>query len=228
MGRAKASRVGTDKAVASASAYHHGNLRETLIAQALTLAAEGGLDAVSIREVARRAGVSPAAPFRHFPDKMALMTAVAEEAMTRFRAEIAAALARETSDDPIRRIRAIGKAFLSWAKCNPTHFEIISSRRAIDFAGSASLGADNAQIQAQMVSLLEDAARRGLLRVDDPQLIQITGRALVYGLARMLIDGQFPSWGIAETDAERMMDRSLDLFLSGLLKTPGAEDQGRS
>ncbi|WP_236846610.1 MULTISPECIES: TetR/AcrR family transcriptional regulator [unclassified Bosea (in: a-proteobacteria)] len=211
-----------------AAAYHHGNLREVLIAQALALAAEGGLEAVSIREVARRAGVSPAAPFRHFPDKVALMTAVAEEAMARFRAEIAAALAREVSDDPIRRIRAIGTAFLDWARRNPTHFEIISSRRAIDFAGSASLGADNAEIQAQMVTLLQEAARRGLLRVEEPHLIQITGRALVYGLARMLIDGQFPSWGVAEAEAEGLMERSLDLFLAGLLKNPATGDPGRS
>lgn len=218
MSTMKASRTGASRDAASASTYHHGNLRETLIARALTLAAEGGLDAVSIREVARRAGVSPGAPFRHFPDKVALMTAVAEEAMARFRAEIAAALARETSDDPIRRIRAVGVAFLLWARRNPTHFEIISSRRAIDFAGSAVLSAANAEIQAQMLRLLEEAARRGILRVDDPQLIQITGRALVYGLARMLIDGQFPSWGIAETEAERVMERSLDLFLGGLLK----------
>lgn len=228
MSTTKANRAGAGKVAASASTYHHGNLREALIAQALALAAEAGLEAVSIREVARRAGVSPAAPFRHFPDKVALMTAVAEEAMARFRAEIAAALAREVSTDPIRRIRAIGTAFLDWARRNPTHFEIISSRRAIDFAGSASLGADNAEIQAQMVGLLEEAARRGLLRVDDPQLIQITGRALVYGLARMLIDGQFPSWGVAEVEAERMMERSLDLFLVGLLKNPPAADPGRS
>ncbi|WP_100958999.1 TetR/AcrR family transcriptional regulator [Bosea sp. FBZP-16] len=220
MSTAKASRTGSGESGASGSSYHHGNLREALIAEGLALAAEGGLEAVSIREVARRVGVSPAAPFRHFPDKVALMTAVAEEAMARFQVEIAAALARETSDDPIRRIRAIGKAFLDWARRNPTHFEIISSRRAIDFAGSASLGADNARIQAQMVSLLEEAGRRGLLRVDDPQLIQTTGRALVYGLARMLIDGQFPSWGVAEDEAEDVMERSLDLFLAGLLKHP--------
>lgn len=225
MNTTKPNRMGASGDAASASSYHHGNLREALIAEGLALAAEGGLDAVSIREVARRAGVSPAAPFRHFSDKVALMTAVAEEAMARFRAEITASLQREASDDPIRGIRAIGKAFLDWARRNPTHFEIISSRRAIDFAGSASLGADNAQIQAQMVSLLEEAARRGLLRVDDPQLIQITGRALVYGLARMLIDGQFPSWGIAEDEAESMMERSLDLFLAGLLKHPGADER---
>lgn len=202
------------------AAYHHGNLREALVAQALVLAAEGGLEAVSMRETARRAGVSPAAPFRHFPDKVALMTAVAEEAMRRFRAEIAAALARERSDDPIRRIRAIGQAFLDWARRNPTHFEIISSRRSIDFDGSPSLRPDNAEIQAQMVALLQEASRRGLLRVDDPRLIQIAGRALVYGLARMLIDGQFPSWEVAESEVEAVMTQALDLFLAGLLKEP--------
>lgn len=220
MGTAKANRGRTGRAADGVPPYHHGNLREALVEQALALAAEGGLDAVSVREAARRAGVSPAAPFRHFPDKLALMTAVAEEAMARFRTEIAAALARETSDDPIRRIRAIGQAFLDWARRNPTHFEIISSRRAIDFAGSPSLQPDNAEIRAQVVALLEEAARRGQLRVDDPQLVQLAGRALVYGLARMLIDGQFPSWDVAEADAEATMTRALDLFLGGLLKDP--------
>lgn len=222
MSMAKASRARAGRAAEGAPAYHHGNLREALVAQALALAAEGGLDAVTVREAARRAGVSPAAPFRHFPDKTALMTAVAEEAMARFRAEIAVALAGEASDDPIRRIRAIGQAFLDWARRNPTHFEIISSRRAIDFAGSATLQPDNAEIRAWVVALLEEAGRRGMLRVADPELIQLTARALVYGLARMLIDGQFPSWGVAEADVEVTMTRALDLFLAGLLRDPGA------
>ena len=63
--------------------YHHGDLRRVLVAEALQLAAEGGLDAVNIREAARRAGVSPGAPFRHFADRQALLTAVAEEAQRR-------------------------------------------------------------------------------------------------------------------------------------------------
>jgi AcrR family transcriptional regulator len=207
-----------DEAAEPAPAYHHGNLREVLVARALALAAEGGIEAVSIREVARRAGVSPAAPFRHFSDKQMLMTAVAEEAMSRFRAEIGAVLAREPSPDPIRRLRAIGRAFLDWARRNPTHFEIISSRRSIDFDGSAVLRPANAEIQARVAALLQEAAGQGRLRVDDPQLIQIAARALVYGLSRMLIDGHFPAWDVAEADVEAVMAKALDLFLSGLLK----------
>src|SRR6185436_11903601 len=85
--------------------YHHGDLRRVLIDAALQLVGEGGPDAVSVREAARRAGVSHGAAFRHFPSRDALMQAVAEEAQRRFRAEIAAALAAAAPGDPLGRFR---------------------------------------------------------------------------------------------------------------------------
>src|SRR5258705_10098767 len=81
--------------------YHHGDLRRVLIDAAVDLVGEGGPDAVSVREAARRAGVSPGAPFRHFASRDALMAAVAEEAQRRFRAEIDATLAKVPVDDPL-------------------------------------------------------------------------------------------------------------------------------
>ncbi|MFX8856410.1 TetR/AcrR family transcriptional regulator, partial [Acinetobacter baumannii] len=68
--------------------YHHGDLRRALVAAALALAKELGPDGVTVREAARRAGVSPGAPFRHFSDRTALMTAVAEEAMAKLRENV--------------------------------------------------------------------------------------------------------------------------------------------
>ena len=112
--------------------YHHGDLRRVLIDAALQLVGEGGAEAVSVREAARRAGVSPGAPFRHFPSREALMSAVAEEAQRRFRAEIELALAEATAGDPLARFRRLGLAYMRWAMRNPTHFEIISSRRFFD------------------------------------------------------------------------------------------------
>src|SRR5438045_1674636 len=101
--------------------YHHGDLRRVLIEAALELVGEGGAEAVSVREAARRAGVSPGAPFRHFPSRDALMTAVAEEAQRRFRAEIEAALSEAPAGDPLARFRCLGLAYLRWALSNPTH-----------------------------------------------------------------------------------------------------------
>src|SRR5271165_2056297 len=102
--------------------YHHGDLRRVLIDAALDLVEAGGAEGLSVREAARRAGVSPGAPFRHFESRAALMTAVAEEAQRRFRAEIDAALADAPAGDPLARFRSFGRAYLRWAMRNPTHF----------------------------------------------------------------------------------------------------------
>src|SRR5262245_35559564 len=96
------------------STYHHGRLREALIEAAERMIEEEGPETVTVREAARRAGVSPGAPFRHFASRTALMTAVAERAMQRFRDEIASAEAGVDPADPIARFAALGGAYVRW------------------------------------------------------------------------------------------------------------------
>lgn len=196
--------------------YHHGDLKRVLIDAALGLVEEGGAEAVSVREAARRAGVSPGAPFRHFPSRVALLTAVAEEAQRRFRAEIDAALTGALADDPLARFRSFGLAYLRWAMRNPAHFEIISSGRFFDHDKATGLSQDNAELIGMTERLLADASGKGQLRVPDLKRVQIAGRALVYGFARMNIDGHLPRWGVAEADAERTAEAILDLFIEGI------------
>jgi AcrR family transcriptional regulator len=203
--------------------YHHGDLRRVLIDAALELVGEGGAEAVSVREAARRAGVSPGAPFRHFPSRDALMTAVAEEAQRRFRIEIETTLSDALADDPLGRFRRIGLAYLRWAMRNPTHFEIISSRKLFDHDKDGGVSRDNAELIDLTERTLADAFARGQLRSSDLKAVQIAGRALVYGFARMNIDGHFPRWGVAEADAERMAEAILDLFIAGIAKPAQAD-----
>jgi AcrR family transcriptional regulator len=201
--------------------YHHGDLRRVLIDAALQLVGEGGPDAVSVREAARRAGVSPGAPFRHFPSRDALMSAVAEEAQRRFRAEIEAALSEAPAGDPLSRFRCLGLAYLRWAMKNPTHFEIISSRRFFDHDLAADVSQDNAELIDLSERTLAEAFEQGQLRSSDLKRVQIAGRALVYGFARMNIDGHFPRWGVADAEVERTAEGILDLLIEGIAKVPG-------
>jgi AcrR family transcriptional regulator len=203
--------------------YHHGDLRRVMIEAALGLAEEGGPQAVSVREAARRAGVSAGAPFRHFADRDALMTAVAEEAQRRFRAQIDRALTETSAGDPLKRFRALGLAYLRWAMRNPAHFEIISSGRHFDHDGAAALSRDNAELIALTERLLADAFEKGQLRSGELKQIQITGRALVYGFARMNIDGHFPRWGVAAAEVERMAESVLDVFIGGITCAAGPQ-----
>jgi AcrR family transcriptional regulator len=198
--------------------YHHGDLRRVLIDAALKLAEEGGPEAVSVREAARRAGVSPGAPFRHFASREALMTAVAEEAQRRFRAEIEAALAEAPGDDPLKCFRSFGLAYLRWAMTNPAHFEIISSGRHFDHDGAAALSRDNAELIALTERMLTEAFKKGQLKRVDLKQVQIAGRALVYGFARMNVDGHFPRWGVAKGEVGRMAEAVIDIFIAGIAK----------
>jgi AcrR family transcriptional regulator len=204
--------------------YHHGDLRRALVEAALELVAEGGPALVSVREAARRAGVSPGAPFRHFPSREALMAAVALEAQRRFRAEIEAAMAAVAGQAALPRFRALGLAYLRWALRNPFHFEVISHGRLFDFdaadADAARLRADNAEIIALTERLLAEAQAAGEIGEGDLKVMQIAGRAMVYGYARMKADGHFPRWGLAPAEADAMAVRILDLFIAGLAPRP--------
>jgi AcrR family transcriptional regulator len=215
-----AKRAAARRAAAPRRDYHHGHLRQALIDAALALVREGGGAAVSVREAARRAGVSAGAPFRHFPTRAALMAAVAEESMRRFKAEIDAALGSTSAGDPLERLRAIARAYVHWALRNPAYFEVHSTARLFDFDRATALHADDNAIREVTRRTVQDAADAGLLRSNDIALVQIMGRAMVYGFARMNIDGHFPRWGIPAKDAERIGDAVVNLFIAGIAKTP--------
>src|SRR5207302_1661080 len=94
--------------------------------------------------------------------------------------------------DPLGRFRAIGIAYLRWALRNPTFFEALSTRSLFDFDGAVALRRDDDEIRTATRSAVTEAVRGGQVRCDDAHLIQVAGRALVYGFARMKIDGHFP------------------------------------
>ena len=218
--RAPAKARPASRRAAAARPYHHGDLRRVLVDAAFELVGEGGAEAVSVREAARRAGVSPGAPFRHFASRDALLAAVAEEAQRRFRAEIDRALEKAPADDPLQQFRCLGLAYLRWAMRNPTHFEVISSRRYFDHDNSAAVSADNAEVIGLTERILRDAHAKGQLGTSELKQVLIGGRALVYGFARMAIDGHFPRWGVAAAEVDRTAESILDLFISGIARRP--------
>src|ERR1700745_3875562 len=98
--------------------YHHGNLREALVRAALELIAQKGPAGFTFAEAARWAGVSPAAPYRHFRDRDALLGDVARRGMERFEAALAAAY-DGGQPDPATAFDRVGKVYLKFARSEP-------------------------------------------------------------------------------------------------------------
>ena len=101
--------------------YHHGNLREALIEAALTLIGEKGHAGFTFADAARLAGVSPAAPYRHYRDRDALMADVARRGFELFEKRLTRAW-NSGAPDPLRALRSIGDAYLSFARDEPAYY----------------------------------------------------------------------------------------------------------
>lgn len=100
--------------------YHHGNLREAMIAAALQLISERGPAGFSFAEVARLVGVSGAAPYRHFRDRNALVAEIARQGFDRFTEHMRAA--RDAQRHPVRALEACGRAYLAFARRDPASY----------------------------------------------------------------------------------------------------------
>lgn len=107
------------------TSYHHGDLQRTLIQAALAMIEEQDVASLSLREVARRAGVSYAAPYHHFRDKSALLAAVGEEGFRMLEVQLRRKVAQVPETDPMGRIRALMQAYFAFATTHAAHFRVM-------------------------------------------------------------------------------------------------------
>lgn len=114
-------RFSSDDPASRRESYHHGNLRAALIEAAVQLIGERGPAGFTFAEVARAAGVSPAAPYRHFRDRNALVAEIARQGYERFADELERAWA-EGRPDPVAAIEAVGHAYLGFARREPAFY----------------------------------------------------------------------------------------------------------
>jgi AcrR family transcriptional regulator len=204
--------------------YHHGDLRRVLIDAALQLVGEGGAEAVSVREAARRAGVSPGGAIPAFSEPRCPDAGGGGGGAAALPGRDRGRAGRGAGRRSAGRFRCLGLAYLRWAMRNPTHFEIISSRRFFDHDRAVAISSDNAELIELTERTLAEAFAAGQLRPTDLKQVQIAGRALVYGFARMNIDGHFPRWGVAGPKPSGQPRRS---SISSLRASPGGRDARR-
>lgn len=178
------------------STYRHGNLRNALLDAALELAREGGPDAVSLREVTRRAGVSPNAAYRHFADRAALVHGVAQAAMARLALAMEEEIDRlDPGDDPAAharaRFRAVGTGYLRFAVTEPGLFRTAFRVPAdMDYAtDTTAAGAGGLTPFELLGAALDGLVESGRLPAERRPGAEFLAWSAVHGLAVLMIDG---------------------------------------
>jgi AcrR family transcriptional regulator len=172
--------------------YHHGAVREQLIAEAFTLAEEGGLAAVSLREAARRVGVSHTAAYHHFPSKADIVAAAAAIGMWRL-AENLERAGNETTDDAAERICRLAPAYVEFALQNEAVFRLMFAPEIARKAGFPELRRASDAAAAPLLRALQDWHKRkkGKHVDDEVRELAIAIWAMVHGLAMLAMDAQF-------------------------------------
>lgn len=187
-----------------AKPYHHGDLRETLLAAAIELIAERGLHALSLRECARRADVSHAAPYRHFADKGALVLALARRGFGQLAAAGVAAMAE--FQEPRDRLDAYGAAYVRFAVENPVLFRVMFT---VEFDGDLKAEAARADDDGGAFDLLVEATAAVVDGTPDQALLgTIAAWSLPHGLAMLILDGRIPAEQAATPDDAEALARA--------------------
>jgi AcrR family transcriptional regulator len=191
--------------------YHHGDLPNALRAAAVDLIAERGPAGFSLREVARRAGVSHAAPTHHFGDRAGLLTSVAVDGFSHLGAEMDAALMGE--EDPARQLVGLGRAYVRVALARPAHFAVMFRTDLVraDDANYAEVGGAVFDRLLATVARLRDRYDGGF----DVEQAALLCWSMAHGLSELSATG--PHAKAAGAPPEDLIERFTWHLLDGLL-----------
>jgi AcrR family transcriptional regulator len=169
--------------------YYGGDLRRDLLDTALALIARDGPSAVSLRALARRLGVSHAAPANHFPDKAALFTAIAVEGFALL-AEAIGDGVRQLGPDATagQRFRAAGRAYTGFALAHPAHFAVMWQRDLLHQDDPELVAAGDRTFELLLGSV-RDIQSEGWAAGRDPQAVAYLAWSVVHGLAALWLGG---------------------------------------
>ncbi|WP_088239526.1 TetR/AcrR family transcriptional regulator [Calothrix rhizosoleniae] len=175
--------------VKSKATYHHGDLRQALIAGAIALINQQDVSSLSLRGLARYIGVSHAAPYRHFPDKEALLAVVAEEGLLELTQDLTAAIGG-LENQPLQQLETTGVAYIKYAIAHPAHYRVMFSTYSSEKTQYSSL--EEASQQAFMVleNVIIEGQSQGLIKSGESRQLAWVAWSLVHGLAMLLIDNQ--------------------------------------
>ena len=195
--------------------YHHGDLRAALLEAALMVLNEIGPQGLSIREVARRAGVSHAAPYRHFTDKDELILAVVEQGFELMQETMASEKAA-AGPEALDQFAASGLAYVNFALEHPAYYRVMFSGDLLSSTGHVSFQHTSSKAIGEMVSDIKLAQEMGVMREGDPVTQALTILSTIHGFVSIVNDNRIGHLLGESFSLEQVRDEVLAMIFQGV------------
>jgi AcrR family transcriptional regulator len=192
--------------------YHHGDLRRAVIKAAFALVRKRGLRELTLREVARKIGVTHAAPYHHFKDRDALLSAMAEEAFGEL--DLAMRQSKEGVLDPSRELFVLGRAYVDFAREKPERVQVMFQSGG--GAKAAPLGAEGQGSFQHLVDAITRCQAAGVAPLGDAFALALSAWSLVHGFALLWVEGPLEAMEPYTASFETLRDGMLNNFSSWL------------
>ena len=204
-----------------ANAYQHGNLRDALVQAGLKLLSEGGVASLSLRAAAQLAGVSHAAPYRHFKDKDALVAAIAEEG---FRLLVTFLRDEEQKSGAVTvrdRLRAQGRGYVRFALQHPAYLQVIFGGVVPKEGTTPEQQAAGREAYLVLRNVVVEGIARGELQDIDPDVLALANWSIVHGLSQLLISGVvvLPGCDSEQPEQNQQAQQVQQLQIDGVIDT---------
>lgn len=197
--------------------YHHGNLESALIDAGLEIVATQGIEALSLRAVARRANVSHAAPYYHFAGKAELLAAVAAASFDRMVRLIHDLAARAGAASPLDRLRAVGLGYMRFALGAPWAFRLMFRPELTRPAEHPRLMQAEARAFGTLMEAIMECQRQGVVSGVDPRPPAAFAWSGVHGLAMLHIDGVLAETPLGEMPVQQLAAQINEAIIDGLV-----------
>lgn len=162
--------------------------RERVLQAALEVLEQDGLRALSMRDVARRAGVSHQAPYHHFPNREAILAALVEDGFRLLGRDVAAA----TGHDAVTRLLAAGRAYVQFALTHRAHFALMFRPDVVDLRRHAEALVEGQRVFTQLEGLVADLVHEGVVHQAQQAGMLAVVWAFIHGLSRLVADQSLP------------------------------------
>lgn len=165
--------------------YHYGDLKDAILVRAAEIIGDAGIEALSLRGIARDLGVSHGAPNRHFESKSALLAALAAKAWYAVQSEMLDAAASTGSDHPCVRLNAMGRGFLRWAFTSPALYTALLHPDVWRYS-NADLQKAQVEFQEMLHQVVAETQQQGRHPDVDPAILTLYTNSVPFGVAALM------------------------------------------